>query len=276
MRKVLAILLCCLCLGAFAWPPRQFVNGKFCNGFLALAGTTTNAPSSGPNDGYEANLYAYFNLDSIGSSLVDQVAAANLVLNSGGGWSNPTNAAAFLGSGSVDMMTGANPWEGLAPNDKHYVFTNDVTIRFWIRPQYSGDGYTIFKTRNFTISYGGDTNSIFDGGTSRVNTDVVLQVSAADLYQQTDPISQAWHRIIWWFKAGIESGIQVDTNAAVVTSISDKLWDLNNGNTQLSLEGFFTDHCDVDEIAIWKDYVLTDSDKTFDWNSGAGRTYPLP
>jgi hypothetical protein len=32
---------------------------------------------------------------------------------------------------------------------------------------------------------------------------------------------------------------------------------------------------DIDELAIWKDYVLTEADMTYDYNSGLGKTFPF-
>jgi hypothetical protein len=117
-------------------------------------------------------------------------------------------------------------------------------------------------------------------GTGSSDHNVEMFVSGnsgdTDLESAQNVNDGAWHRIIAWFdNSNGEVGIQIDNNTPTTTTQSDKL---PESSTTFLIGDNFGDSSDVflDEVAFWKDYVLTSADRLFDWNSGAGQTYPLP
>jgi len=264
MRIIKAILFCLLANSLWAWPPPQFANGTFASGTMAVGASTGPPASSSPSDGYEANLYAYFKCDETDGNPIDLVGAANLVNDSGG---TAANQAGIIGQGFD--MSGPLDDGWLAEQssaDHHYdVSSHDFTIRLWVYVREESSGSAI-RRDDWEIDV--DNNG--------VTATAIWQVTVAFSPFQSQITSpafslNAWHRVTVWHKVGVEFGLQIDNDSPTINSIANNL--LTGASAKLT---FDFSYAGIDEIAIWKDYVLTSDDRTFDWNSGAGRTYQLP
>ena len=78
-----------------------------------------------------------------------------------------------------------------------------------------------------------------------------------------------WHRVIIWYKKGIQIGIKVDNNASVTTAVAAlravEFPHFNIGGQVANPQ--------VDEFAIFKGLVLTEAEMLADWNEGRGATW---
>ncbi len=87
--------------------------------------------------------------------------------------------------------------------------------------------------------------------------------------------------VLWVDNTNHVAGVQIDADSPVTQSMSGTLdpfasadvFNLGPASSSISVDDI---PIRIDELAFWKDYVLSDDDKTFDWNGGAGRGYPLP
>jgi len=253
-------------------------SGTLRNGQLG----TGSIPTSGdvvPGDGYEASLFAYYKCEDTTNTVADSAHGRNLGYNGGGNGSvSNSSFAAFIGNGfELGALYGFNSGLDLVSSGTDFSFsTNSFTIRFWVKTVASGfnnNWLGVFLPWN-----------IYYGSPSTVDGKMVFEVlgNTNDSYLVSgESVSDGnWHRVTCWYdKGAFTQGIQIDTNTPVtaITDLSDtgtsdlEIFDPTDNLPNPPSPSFL-----VDEIAFWKDYVLTDADKTFDWNSGAGRTYPLP
>jgi len=85
--------------------------------------------------------------------------------------------------------------------------------------------------------------------------------------------SGVWHRVVFWRDfANMVCGLVVDNNPPDTTPII-------NGGVGNSQYLFFGPNTSIvepsyDEIGYWIGYVWTAADRAYDWNGGAGRTWP--
>lgn len=145
----------------------------------------------------------------------------------------------------------------------------DVTIAFWCKfPAIVDTAYFVAK-----IGGVGDTTEIFiylnhaDKKVYAVFWDDGVSSSASF------PNDGAWHFVEARFKyAQTERGIAIDHSAFATITFALALID-HTGNFQLGANLGTTGDVDVnvDELGYWK-RVLTDSERTYLWNNGNGRT----
>lgn len=273
MRIILALLLSALA-GLSASPPGMFCNGTFCNGTLAIGASLGPAPAAGPNDGYEANLYAYYAFDESSTPIVDSANAHNLSTASCG---TVASSSGFAGTAhQINCYAGhASPKMNVQRNDGggiDFNFPGSFTVRCWVKTSmtFNADFKNIIGDRSWNIYMG--------TGSSDHNVEIFISGNSGDtdLESAQNVNDGNWHRIIAWFNSSNgEVGIQIDNNSPTTTTQADPF--IDTGTTFLIGDNF-GDSGDffLDEAALWKDYVLTADDRLFDWNSGAGRTYPLP
>jgi hypothetical protein len=81
-----------------------------------------------------------------------------------------------------------------------------------------------------------------------------------------------WHRVIFWYKKGIEIGLKIDNDAAVTVAAPVlRALEFPNISIRSSVE-----NPAVDEFGIYKGLVLTPAEMLADWNDGDGTTWPEP
>lgn len=242
--------------------------------FRSLGATASGGGGGSPGDGYEANLYAYYKLDETSGFISADASGAKTL----GVFSGSTSAATISGKigGGFDVADGfaldsSATFGGGGAN--YNFFGHDFTIRFWIKTTSVGSG------DNFILDWDGGTWNVFlgtypFGGDGKLDFQIEGNSSNFDLVSA--PINDGnWHMAIVWFNSGAGvAGIQIDSNSPITQSGVD-MFD-PGGPSRVRVGGNFGYVLDLDELAFWKDYVLSSSDITFDWNSGAGQTYPLP
>ncbi len=79
----------------------------------------------------------------------------------------------------------------------------------------------------------------------------------------------AWHRVVLWRTASV-IGIKVDNQTSETFATSGAA-----AFSHLRFRNGSSEAVTYDEIAVWRGYVPTESELRWDWNGGAGRTYPL-
>jgi hypothetical protein len=104
-------------------------------------------------------------------------------------------------------------------------------------------------------------------GTEREWTDVITSTAALNTGE--------WNRVVFWVKSGVEIGLKVNNETSQIVAETDIM--LEAPDAPLQLPRVATDIArTVDEVAIWRGYIPTEAELLWDWNDGAGRTYPLP
>lgn len=212
------------------------------------------------------NVFAYYKLDEEGVvPLVDSTGNTNeLDLYTYAG--SPAYAAGIIGNAWAKYSFGAG-----VTNSALEFSGDDWAIRFWTKKTAAGsaglmqrhdsiDGWVVNQVYDatsakwsFYVWHDGDITGVATSGTYSVNT---------------------WHRIVIFHRAGIHVGIAVDADAAVLDEAFTDTMGLCTEPFKL-MQGLGDGGVLVDEIAIWKGYIPTDAELLWDWNSGAGRTWPL-
>jgi hypothetical protein len=158
-------------------------------------------------------------------------------------------------------------------------FSGSFTVRFWIKTTLNNG----FDFKNLV----GDNAWQAMLNASGANGKIDFFISG-NIHPSVDVISNeivndgVWHRVVCWFDAsGIgTAGVQIDNNTPATTTTVDML---STTGTSFLLGDNFTagggidglQAVFIDEVAAWTS-ALTSGDRLFDWNSGAGQTYPLP
>jgi hypothetical protein len=148
------------------------------------------------------------------------------------------------------------------------VFEQSFTIRFWMRLLEPGTD-DLFMDLNDLGPPGSQWRFEIDSPTNKARFTLFGQ---ALLSNEAIPIDGQFHRVV----------VSRDFDGSLLTiKIDDNptLSDLYTGtDASAALDYFFIGNTgfafDMDELGIWKDYVWTEADETYDWNSGDGRTSP--
>jgi hypothetical protein len=278
MRIINSIIFCLLANGAFAWP-LVFANGHFANGHLSVGVLVSSGGGSVPADGYESSLYAYYNFDQTTSPATDVAHGRNLPQGSCGTIASGNLSGFFGNSYQINCNVGrGTPKVVLRRIDDgsgSFKFSSSFTVRFWIKTDFTGASFkNIVGESYWNVYLGADSGDgkidFFISGNDDPDIDLASNETVND---------NAWHRVICWFDASGSgsAGVQIDNHTPATVSTVD-IFSGGAGTDSLDVGDNFGDSPDVDcdEVAIWKDYVLTSDDRLFDWNSGAGQTYPLP
>ncbi len=204
--------------------------------------------------------YAYFRMDSTNTDfMTDEVAGQD--------WVKLISAAVSTNDSIISnafYFPASNVTYGT--NNNFDFADQDFALRFWVKKSGTSNNSFFFDQNDATDVYmvGAATNAIrFEETTDAGGSTTFTNTS---LY----PIStNVWHRVIVW-REGTSIGIKVDNNSRETTTISGAA-DFSN----IRFRNNSSDNVLYDEIAIWLGYVPTESEMRWDWNSGAGRTYPL-
>ena len=238
------------------------------NGTVMWQLLNTGASSPVSLSGYYGPL-AYFRLDDTDSNtnyFVDVIGGNNFTNTGGLGDAHSTNgiianAYAALSPGGAEFRAGNSPYD---------FGTNDFAIRFWVRPRDVFDANFLFFD-SFTDGWNGYLRNA--GGTNRVRWEADVGGAYTDLDSTNNLALNSWHRVVLWHKQGVELGLKADNHTSETLSFTNltsstaalPYWYINDSS---SVNEF-------DEISVWKGYVPTEAELLYDWNSGAGRAYPL-
>lgn len=258
MRASLTLCLLGLTLSCFG--QSLFVNGSFSN--IVTPGGASGGGGGGPGDGYESP-YAYYKLEEASGNAVDSVSGRNFV----NGGSAATLISAVIGNGYRYTDTGGQVNAQTASSSAFDLSGHDFTIRFWVRFNATDSGSFLYDDSfNWDLEQGTDGKvyfNVFDPDS--INVPGRNQITSANIQDGN------WHQIVVWRQVGVGIGMRADASSTTTGTESN---DWSSGATRWHTSGFCS--VDLDEVAIWKGYILTTTDIAFDYNSGAGQGYPLP
>ena len=274
----LAILICLLALAS----PAQTVLRS--GTFRALNSTPGGGP---PADGYEANVYAYYKFEETNGTAIDSAHARNLGNYAGGAATVPGilgNCFDFgtnFGFGNPGPLSlSSSPGDG-GSNADYSLSTNSFTMRFWVKTVASGFNNIFWPGDSFGIGYGSAPSGV-DG---KIDFNLIQTNGEVHITSLQDIADGQWHRVIVWHDAQtFDAGLQIDSNSPT-NRITTELYNpcptfcpsiIRLGDPTDQFPNPPNPSFLMDDLVIWKDYVLTPGDRDFDWNGGAGRTYPLP
>lgn len=259
-------------LGLSQYPPLTLGQSVFASGsFSSIVTPGGAAGGPTPGAGYSANLYAYFKMEDTSGDAVDSAHARNLGLSTGTEVSVSGKILNALQFGIAPAPILDSRISAGGSGDFWGFDGNSFTIRFWIKTSDSG-------FNDFLLGTGSDPWFIYLGTPSGHDSKVDFQFdndTDTDNLMSNEAIGDGnWHRVVCWFDSGtFEIGIQIDNNTPV-TDISDAAF--SPGSQRMNIGSNLGYAVDIDELAFWSSYTLTSDDRLYDWNSGAGRTYPLP
>ncbi len=178
-------------------------------------------------------------------------------------------------------------------SDKTLITSKSITIRFWV--QYVETSLLPSITDDFVLATRYFKFEIQGGALDGAWNDGVGSICYANPYAVDDG---NWHRIIFSYDATTgEARYYVDDNPATVETVAEGLIsetskigqtpgsgvvafqispyvDLSGGYPPPYDQAGDYAYVNLDEIYIAPGVVWGDSQATYDWNSGAGRTYP--
>lgn len=101
--------------------------------------------------------------------------------------------------------------------------------------------------------------------------------STYDVVHDTGGRSTDWHRIITWYKAGVEFGMKYDDEASQTVPVSTTPLrfdpDLHFTGSLIAGGGPDSGGHQWDEVCVMKGIAWTEEEMTLDWNDGRGRTW---
>jgi hypothetical protein len=212
------------------------------------------ASGGGGTTPYETNLYAYLSMEETGSTsaLVDATGNSRNFSKYAGG--DIASIPGIIGNG-IDVTN--NQWR--ADTGVFNMTNHSFSMRFWFKC--GGVPGTTQNIIRLPSSYEFD---LYNDGT--------IGWDLGEYVYTDDPHSlNTWHRAVVWFNNSTgDIGLKLDDATSITTGSATC-----NTGTYLYINGWDgTTTLGLDEIAIWKDYVLTEDDMTYDWNSGSGRGKP--
>ncbi len=237
---------------------------------MYVGASEASAPAGGSFPA-AASLISYYKCDdtlTVGGFIVDSVAGGvNLQQQS---WGNPQTMTGIIGNaldtrGSDD---GGSQW--LSPSlNTHWIVTgHSWTLRYWVYPTSEAGGADLCDTTvkgHFVWDTGYDGGDQFffkfNHGTF-CNTTTLTSAPGYAINQ--------WHRVIIWHDLGTQYGLQVDNDTPVTSSQSEDICNELDVDYDFNI---IDSYLGMDEIALWRDHVLTSGERLADWNGGAGVTY---
>jgi hypothetical protein len=221
------------------------------------------------------NLVAYYSLDEASGNAIDAHGANDLTDN------NTVGAAAGLVSGARDFESGNNEHFNLADNaDLSLGADTSFSWALWFKAEQdpTASGRTLLSKSSGEDS-GCEYSLWFDTGSSgqkisfRVgNGSSSAQALSESPYGVVDNTN--WHFIVVWHDAAADTlNVQIDNRSPVATAWSGGT---QNGATEFQLGHYsaWGARWDglLDEVGFWKK-ALTSDERTWLYNSGAGRSY---
>lgn len=208
----------------------------------------------------------YYKCEELVAPAVDQVAGLNLSTFAGA----ITSIPGIIGNG-FDMST----WEGRTVNTSLFNFVGkDFMVRLWFQPCYDVNYPT---SQYFSRLIEWDTQWELRHGLvapfDMINWTLTV-VPGPDVTVSSGTIPPGWHRIIAWYRVGVEAGLKIDNDPNITVATVKPLF--SGAASQLTLAQTFgapPPTQGIDEVGIW-DRIWTATEMLNDWNGGAGRTYP--
>lgn len=233
------------------------------------------------------NVQAYWKLDEAGTNIERFDSIKNLSLSPLGGTSAPTagvinNGVQISGVGGKLFGDIFNGGTGASWSNLPYPAINGASISVWIK--WSGANPNFFTFPGVTLTFQ-DAGGIATGGFSihgdgsiaappRIIVDFLKAFSAVDqTLTPGDVVLNVWNNIVATYNQTTHVGT-VYLNGALVGVAGLATWTVRT-NAGLALNnagGYFT--MNNDEVGIWNDHVLTQSEVTGLFNSGSGSRPP--
>lgn len=207
---------------------------------------------------------AYYQCEETVAPALDLVAGYNLSTQFGAIASVP---------GKIGKAFNMGTWGGRTVSTARFNFYQHAfSLRCWINPDF---GFN-FPTGNYnaTIVLSQSWGLSWLGAIPGIHWEVVDDLGAS-VAVESGPIASGWHRVVCWWEPGVGVGLKIDNGPSLHTaSTRTGLLDLGDGPlTFPETGGAPAPGQSLDEVVVW-DIVLTEEDMLFDWNGGAGRTYP--
>lgn len=216
------------------------------------------------------SLVAYYKCNDVAFPYVDSLAGKNMTAVAGSAF--PTVEPGIISTGFFNLAgVGSGSWG--RNTDAQWELTGEAafTLRAWF--WYSGTSSTIYDT---IVNSTGARYAIymFDPFLGPVFK-FQIRGSAGYTHKHYAAIpGVGWHRVIGIFRNGCGSYLKIDNNAT--TFFPDAIG-LFPGSTffeiQLPNALFAYPKTGVDEVGVWRG-AWSETQMLYDWNSGAGRTYP--
>lgn len=154
----------------------------------------------------------------------------------------------------------------------------NVTLRFWLYVDHIGFDFGSIAV--FSMKDLGGTNFValdISARATPVNFEGHYTVSSTSASVGSGQMNwRQWRRIIIKMDmTNLLLSLIVDNGAAITTPITAGTWPNENlrlGAFIIGLSGgsFYI----LDEFGVWPNYLFTPADDTYDWNGGAGRSWP--
>lgn len=207
--------------------------------------------------------FAYFKCDEASpiNQLNNSIDAFHLPLSVG------IPGVSVAGKISTALEMGIANRSFVAAADAHWLINHSFTVRFWYKPTLGNPG-------SLAIFWNNDqTFTIFRWESSPFMMEMSCRTVAGTEWVDSSALTVGdWNRVICWFEEGVGLGIKINNDAAVTFATASPLAPLGSSYPYLSMSHFVGNDA-IDEIGIWNQ-KLSDADMLFDWNGGAGRTYP--
>lgn len=205
--------------------------------------------------------FAYYKLEEASGNAVDSISAYNFV---------NTGAAAQIVPGKINLAYdltdhGSGGISCATANAASADFSAvSFSIRIWVKQNGLAAG-SFLNDDNFNWDIENGLDGKIYCATNLMNT--------APFFINTVSINDGiWHRVIFLQDTpGKKIYLKLDNNATDTYAFSTA-GAMIPGPTHWDMTGF--SGLILDEISIWKGTVLTEPQMLFDWNGGAGKTWP--
>lgn len=157
--------------------------------------------------------------------------------------------------------------------------SQSFTLRLWTQDNANlfFNFNALFSSTRTSINYNFTNNDIPFAGAG--SDESILMNQLINPFNQTnmditaqDPGTAGWHRIIFGWNATTHSLFgKVDNGTTLMKANTDGSYMAATQFLTLYCTGFT---CQICEIALWIGIVLTEPQMLFDWNNGAGRSWP--
>lgn len=214
------------------------------------------------------SLVSYWALDEASGNAIDSHGSNTLTDN------NTVAAATGKVSGARDFELDNTESFSVADNASLSVPDQDFSFAVWVNPE-SG------AARNEILSKGGASDLSYSllraansGFSFYVSSGVGFQNGTFVDSSAGAPSSGSWYFVVCWHDATANTtNIQVNDGSVDSTSFTFGTYD-DVGDFALGQEPFYGNYYDglLDEVGFWKK-VLTSTERTWLYNSGAGRSY---
>jgi len=205
--------------------------------------------------------FAYYTLDS----MIDTTDAPDSI---GGktlfGATDDALTAGIISNGFTffDAVFG----QAMSRNDADFNFFGvSWTVRFWAKPTVLDGSFHYLLKR----SSAGNGWACYQDSDDAVKVDFTVGFAALTISVGLPTLDQ-WNRIVFGYDSGSGLAFAQLNNDARVSNVHAGIGSVNPVMEFISSAGWYQ----FDEVGFWKAYAWSESNSEYDWNSGAGKTYP--